>query len=161
MSYSPNRPWQRPTPVTRTDFLPLYLPRPVVPVEVVCGPPGSGKSTYVAVHASPDDLVLDVDVMAANLCGCEIYHADYNARIEAIRARNLVLRRLGKPIARKKVWLIVTAGAPYERDHWAAAYGPPTIMPTSKAECIARINADGRRPHEAKRRAIEAVREWE
>ncbi|WP_156759556.1 AAA family ATPase [Microbacterium karelineae] len=36
-------------------------------VHIVCGPPCAGKSTYVAEHAEPDDVVLDWDGIVTDL----------------------------------------------------------------------------------------------
>ncbi|MCB2007567.1 MAG: HNH endonuclease, partial [Rhodoferax sp.] len=67
----------------RAAVLPNFLPASTVPVVVVCGPPGSGKSTYAQDHASPSDLVIDVDVIAARLSGKPLYHASHDERMMA------------------------------------------------------------------------------
>jgi 5-methylcytosine-specific restriction protein A len=145
----------------RVALLPDWLPSPTVPVVVVCGPPGSGKSTYVAGLAGASDLVLDVDDMAAKISGKPLYHASFDERMLAIRERNTRLASLGKPVPFTKVWLIVSAGTPHKRAFWTAKYGELVQMPTSTSECINRINADQRRPTEARQRAIEVVRAWQ
>lgn len=145
----------------RAALLPEWLPSPSVPVVVVCGPPGSGKSTYVEGLAAASDLVLDVDVMAAMISRKPLYHASHDDRMMAIRERNTRLASLGKPVPFTKVWLIVTAGTPHQRAFWSAKYGELVQMPTSKSECINRIHADPRRPTEARQRAIMAVHAWQ
>ena len=145
----------------RVALLPDWLPSPTVPVVVVCGPPGSGKSTYVAGLAVASDLVLDVDDMAAKISGKPLYHANYDERMMAIRERNTRLASLGKPVPFTKVWLIVTAGTPHQRAFWSAKYGELVQMSTSIAECLKRIQADLRPPPEARQRAIEAVHTWQ
>lgn len=142
------------------SMLPDWLPVPSVPVVVVCGPPGSGKSTYVVGLAAVGDLVLDIDEMAAKISGKPLYHASYDERMLAIRDRNTLLGSLGKPVPFAKVWLIVTAGTPRQRAFWRAKYGELIQMATPLTECIDRVNADDRRPTEAKQRAIEAIRAW-
>ena len=42
------------------------------PVTVVCGPPGSGKSTHVDGHKQPGDLVVDIDALYVALTGLEL-----------------------------------------------------------------------------------------
>src|SRR5690606_21260798 len=58
---------------SRTSYAPEWLPPPLVPVVVVCGPPASGKSTYVAERATDADLVLDADAIACRMTGKPIY----------------------------------------------------------------------------------------
>jgi len=55
----------------------------------------------------------------------------------------------------------VTAGTPHQRAFWSAKYGELVQMSTSIAECLKRIQADLRRPPEARQRAIEAVHTWQ
>lgn len=42
-------------------------PHPPCVITLVCGPPGSGKSTYVRAHKKHDDLVLDMDYLYQGL----------------------------------------------------------------------------------------------
>lgn len=144
-----------------TQFEPAWLPDATVPVVVVCGPPGSGKSAYVEERAAPDDLVLDVDVIAAELFGLPIYHANKEQRLAAIRYRNKILAGLAdKQCGYRKAWLIVTAGTPEKREFWRCKYGEPVILDVPKAKCVQRVKRDVRRPDESKRLAFEAVERW-
>jgi 5-methylcytosine-specific restriction protein A len=43
---------------------PELLPKPTCKVWLICGPPASGKSTYVRANASKGDIVIDVDAIA-------------------------------------------------------------------------------------------------
>lgn len=49
-------------------------------ITFVCGPPGSGKTTYCQTHSSGFDLVWDLDVIAAGLN--PFYAKNYNRPIE-------------------------------------------------------------------------------
>lgn len=144
------------------QFEPEWLPQSVVPVIVVCGPPGSGKSTYVQQRAIPDDLVIDVDVIASKLYKLPIYHATFDQRMVAIRFRNKLLASLAdKSCGYRKAWLIVTAGREDKRAFWRRKYGDRiVIMATPKMQCIDRVRNDERRPEGAKRRAVEAIYAW-
>ncbi|MFM2059030.1 MAG: hypothetical protein RLY71_3415 [Pseudomonadota bacterium] len=145
------------------SMMPKWLPAPAVPVTVVCGPPGSGKSTYVREHAGPNDLVIDVDEIAAELTRKPLYHATREEVMGAIRVRNKRLADLAdKNSGIDRAWLVVTAGHPDQREFWREKLSAQVhVMTTSKPECIARINRDERRPAAAKVRQIDTVYRWE
>jgi 5-methylcytosine-specific restriction protein A len=145
----------------RVSAEPDWLPESTVPVVVVCGPPGSGKSTYVQKRAATTDLVLDVDVIAAELFGQPLYYATKEQRLAAVRYRNKMLASLAdKECGYPKVWLIAMAGTPDRREFWRRKYGDLVIMDTPKDECIQRVILDERRTAEAKRDAQVAIRQW-
>lgn len=145
----------------QVELLPNWLPEPLMPVVVICGPPGSGKSTYALKIAAPLDLIIDVDDLASKISGKPIYHATVRERMLAIRDRNTLLAGLDRAPEITKVWLIVTAGKPVEREFWRRRYIDLVVMPTSPSECIARINKDDRRPQAEKQAAIAAVNRWQ
>lgn len=141
--------------------LPEWLPSSLIPVIVVCGPPGSGKSAYVNQHAEATDLVLDIDVMAAQHWGKPLYHATEAERIAMVRVRNALLAALARPGMKwRRAWLIVTAGTPGMREFWRRKYGELVTMSTAREECIARIEQDTRRPARSRAAAIEVARGW-
>jgi 5-methylcytosine-specific restriction protein A len=143
--------------------LPEWLPKPLIQIIAVCGPPGSGKSTYVRERASPADLVLDTDEIAAWATGKPIYEASAEDRDGAIRYRNTMLARLGRERdagTYSKCWLIVTAATPRARQFWASYASKLVTLNPGTDECIRRINADDRRPAHVKRASIEGVRQW-
>lgn len=141
---------------------PTWLKRPTIPVMVVCGAPGSGKSYYVTQHAGQRDLVLDLDVIAAELFKLPLYRASYEQMMVAMRYRNSMLSSLaGRDAGYVKAWLIVTAGSPAKRAFWRDQYGAElVVMPTSKAECVERIKQDARRVGSDVTRLIDAVYQW-
>ncbi len=143
-------------------YQPEWLPMPRVPVQAVCGPPGSGKSTYVRERAQPGDLVLDVDEIAVELTRKPLYHATSDEVAAALRVRNKRLADLAAvDCPYPRAWLIVTGSTPEVRDFWARKLGRPVhVLTTTKAEWMERIRADPRRPPAAQRAAIEAVLRW-
>src|SRR5215207_611442 len=84
-----------------------------IPVILVCGPPASGKSTYVATHKADGDKVIDLDECKVKVGGVpwdtrgEIFH-------KAIAYRDAMIRGL-KDKHSGKAWLIVAAPALAER----------------------------------------------
>jgi shikimate kinase len=143
--------------------MPFFLPRPCIPVTVVCGRPGSGKSTYVAKLAAPTDQVIDLDEITASISGLPIYHnSNKTSYAKALNLRNKQLAALSMPTRYTRCWLIASGMTIHERIFWhLKTNGDVVIMKTPLEECLSRIQADPRRPREAKLRQIEAARKWE
>ena len=142
------------------SYFPEWLPESSVPVTVVCGPPGSGKSTYVRQRAKSSDLVIDLDDIAARAHGLPIYHASVDQLRSAVRARNAMLAGLKDGHSYIAAWLIVSGEQAEHQAFWRRKYGTVVVLDTPADECIRRIEADTRRPQAAKERAISAVRGW-
>lgn len=150
-------------PLGYSIYRPDWIAVPRVPVVIVCGPPGSGKSTYVAQHAQPGDMVLDLDVMASRISGRPIYMHDSKDRDAAIMERNRLLDGLSRPgcdIA--KCWLIVTGEKVSQRLWWKQKLNAElVVMSTPKEECRRRIEDDGRRPAQVKSRHLQSLAAWQ
>ena len=130
-----------------------------IPLTIVCGAPGSGKSSYVQQHAGPHDIIIDLDVIKAELAGARIYSAEPRWTGPALEERNRMLRSLVTATA-PRAWFIVSAPEPVEQRWWQARLGGEVhVMSTDEAECIARINADHRRIGH-RDRMVERCREW-
>lgn len=75
-------------------------------VFLVCGPPGSGKTTYVRKHREPRDLTFDLDVVIAGMTELPLYK-----RVEGVLDFALDMRRGFFTAALKRsgiraVWII-------------------------------------------------------
>lgn len=127
---------------------PTGLPRSAVPLTIVCGPPGSGKTTFVEDRAHPGDVVIDLDEICARLSGRPWYRSGPEWIDPALKERNRMLRGLAK--ARSTVqgaWFIVGAPTAEEREAWAVMLGAQAVivLETPPVLCTARIRADERR----------------
>lgn len=134
-----------------------------VPLCMVCGPPGSGKSTYVQRHKGGGDMVIDLDTIASKLSG-QPPHAWDRARWldPALRRRNAMLGSLsGDRLHCSHAWFIVGAPSAEERQWWHDKLRPARIvvLVVSDEVCLARLSAD---PARIARRGEQsaAVHDW-
>ncbi len=130
-----------------------------VPVMLVCGPPASGKSTYVRDNLEPGDTVIDFNVIRKKLGGVK-WDQCPDIRRQAFARRARMLKGL-RDRRRGRCWFIVTAPTQAERDTWVDALGDATlvVMDTPKQVCIDRILADPERRPQADS-MIAAVNRW-
>jgi 5-methylcytosine-specific restriction endonuclease McrA len=105
-----------------------FLPKPRIPVTVVCGPPGSGKSTYVMEHAGQNDLIIDLDVIKAQLSGAPIYTAGQGWTSLALEQRNNMLKALATDTAHERCWFIVSAPTQDERETWCSKLNAALVL---------------------------------
>lgn len=117
-------------------------------VTVVSGPPCSGKSTYVAEHAEPGDVVVDVDLIA-HAFGYPTEHLDWSdteqhpARTAALIARASVLKAVRAGRIDGRVWVIDAAGRVVDELRGVLIDSMVDLDPGRDA-CLARARADGR-----------------
>lgn len=93
---------------------------------VVCGPPGAGKTTYVAEHAEAVDVVIDLDALALALMRPGERPATpgaYPAHVRhvAIGAREEAIRRAVRLREAVTVWLVHALPAAAELADYRAA----------------------------------------
>lgn len=120
-------------------------------LHVVTGPPCSGKSTYIAEHASPDATVIDLDAMAEAL-GYPGSHVDWGeetphpARVAAMIARaSLVKAALtGKIVG--EVWLTDAVVSAVAQARYAAVDSDLVSLDPGLDVCRERAARDHRSP---------------
>lgn len=129
-----------------------------IPLTILCGPPCSGKTTYIANHAGPHDTVIDLDTIAAELSPGYIHWTGAltsHLLNQAIRVRNAMLGSLEHK-SRGKAWFIVSAPTKAERDWWQAKLNAKVILLHPGAEECKRRAIQRGTPN-----AIKGVDAWE
>jgi len=131
-----------------------------IPVLLIAGPPGSGKTTYAHEIKRPDDLIIDLDDIAEAIGG-QRWTGDLSVVRRALDERDRMLMALHKP-RKGRCILIITGSTPTERMAWMQRLGMRArlvVMQTSAAECLRRIKAEPARVHAVNRQA-EVIRAW-
>ncbi|AGT09974.1 HNH nuclease [Paracoccus aminophilus JCM 7686] len=132
-----------------------------IPLTIVCGPPASGKTTWVQERAGSGDKVIDLDEIKVRVGGVR-YDQRTGIFRKAMAYRDMMIRSLADDVS-GKAWLIVTAPTKAERLMWVEAMGPRSelmVIDAPEASCIERIRADAERA-EVAAALIAAVRRWE
>jgi 5-methylcytosine-specific restriction protein A len=140
--------------------IPQGMKPSAVPVILIAGPPGSGKTTHAHAIARQGDTIIDLDDIVERICGHR-WTSDIPTVGKALAERDAILCGLHAKRG-NRVILIVTGKTPDERTAWMQALGQRArlhVMQTGAAECIRRIKADPARAHSAARQ-IEAVKAW-
>ena len=141
--------------------LPQWMPRPVKPLVVVCGPPRAGKNTYITEHADPNDLILDLDMLAQEK-GIARERNRSKAEINTlIRERNSRLADFcrGKT-EHPKCWMISTAGSFRQRKFWRELGAELVVINPGVTICKQRIMEDTRKEEYVKQIRMRAVDNW-
>lgn len=126
---------------------PAWFRPVVVPLTIVCGPPASGKTTYVETHKAAGDLVIDLDAIAMRAHGVRAAFINTEQLIGCIKIRNEMLGDLMREKAKgtcNRAWLIASEAKPHRRQWWADVVKPGQIVviETPADECIRRARAD-------------------
>jgi hypothetical protein len=129
--------------------IPHFIRPSAVPVFLVCGPPGAGKSTLVRKRAYPADVIVDFDTYL-KAAGGQKWDTDPAKVKQAFAARDDVLRSLATR-DRGRAWVIAIAPSRAERLAWQTALRRVSILmlDVPADTCKARIRADAERTHAA------------
>jgi shikimate kinase len=120
-----------------------FIRKPAIPVTIVCGPAGSGKSTYVRNHAGSNDVVIDFDDIRSRLSGTGVHEQDSTWTKATLLERNRILRSLADDDQHDRAWFIVGAPEHEERELWKRKLSADVVLLDTPLDvCIQRINND-------------------
>lgn len=146
---------------------PRSMRRSVIPLTVVCGPPGAGKTTLIARFRRPEDLVMDLEDYKARVAGLPLYHADHGATVrDALRKRNWDLLALCEPDVQARkgwrhAWLSSWEERASDRNWWRDVAGARVVLVLPPIEeCIRHVRENPLRPPESIAEGVECVRTW-
>lgn len=109
-------------------------------VTVICGPPGAGKTTYVAERAKRGDLILDLDKVFEAISGLPLYDKPDELAPFAWQVRDAILDRLARPSRIASAWIITGGSRRNDRDQFAIRFRAEiVILDTPAEECKRRL----------------------
>ncbi len=123
------------------------LRKSTVQTTIVGGPPGAGKSTYVAAQFKPGDILVDVDALFVALSGLPMYDSRRTVLLPFVfEARHAILLRLSRTSQVRRAWIVTTESDARKLRSMSDDLGAALVVLAVPAnECIARIAADARR----------------
>tara|TARA_B100001741_G_C16434587_1_gene542603 strand:+ start:432 stop:962 length:531 start_codon:yes stop_codon:yes gene_type:complete len=127
------------------SFHPQWLPKSNIPVTLVCGPPASGKTTYVKENMSEGDIVIDTDAIASEGLEDTVHDWSRDNLSEVIRKRNAMIAELHREEVAGRAWLICCEPDPGHRQWWVdkIGVGRVVVIETAAGVCEQRIQAGG------------------
>jgi hypothetical protein len=135
--------------------------RPICRVILVCGPPASGKSTYVRVNAKTGDTVIDLDEIAAYFGLRRGWPSTHFALV--FREWGSRLRALAQLGPNDVAWVVMGAPRREQREYWMRALGVRSsdlvMLSATREELFERVKADPERSR-IRSEQVMAIRNW-
>jgi predicted kinase len=113
---------------------------------LVCGPPGSGKTTYVRERLNRGDLIVDLDDIWSAFTGQQKGDHPDGLLPYICEARDAVLKKWGQN-RRTDIWFIHSAASRRKRRAVRRMFGADVVvLETTPNECVRRATEQGRDP---------------
>ena len=123
------------------------LPKPSCRVMLICGPPASGKSTYVRAHAHPEDIVVDFDLIARERGFVRPWPQHHVPSL--LLERNERLAALCSEPPDRTAWVILCAPTQALREWWIHTLGvrpgDMVLLNPGRRELVRRVVNDPER----------------
>ncbi|KKM86810.1 hypothetical protein LCGC14_1275310 [marine sediment metagenome] len=115
-------------------------------ITIVCGPPGSGKNTWIDKHRKHGDVVIDLDTITAALTGLPLYEKPAGLLDYMIAVKDAAIALLRKSSA-GRAWVITGGATEGEREKYKRMCGADQVvmLAVDPQECLKRIRGDPRR----------------
>jgi 5-methylcytosine-specific restriction endonuclease McrA len=139
------------------------FPQPLArPLTVIAGPPGAGKTLFVSRQAKPGELVVDLDVIKAELSGLPLYGAEHEEwRERAMRERNKRLVGLCYPDCRyPAAWLISSLPLASDRRWWKDLGARVFLLRPTVEKTLANLAMDKRRSEARRAEHMRVAVDW-
>lgn len=124
---------------------------------VVCGPPCSGKSTYVKEHFVPGDLLCDLDLLWSAVSGEPDHSGNWGGRVDLLLDFREAFISRAQSYADGTAYIIACTISP-ALDALLPDDAEVVCMDASEAECLRRLDRDGTRVD--KERWRELIAAW-
>lgn len=129
---------------------------PLSKITLICGPPGSGKTTYVRKNARRGDLIFDLDWIWQSISGLPYLDKPDSLKPFVFCIRDAIYQRLTEESDLERAWIIVGAPTADERESLSERFKAEVILLKVPLDiCIQRIQNDEKRPNSA-----EIIRPW-
>ncbi len=130
--------------MSNINWWPQDINPSIIPLTIMCGPPGSGKSS--SVKYSKSKLVIDFADIKSSVSGMGLYEAGDDYLSETIEQRNILLRKLSTYEYKSAVF-ITNAPLYSTRKYWADLLNPQNVIvkAVSKDVCLDRISKQASR----------------
>ena len=114
-------------------------------INIVYGPPASGKTTYVLNNKTENTLIYDFDKLMRDISGLEIYERNENIISYLVDFREQIVKSLKSETRFDEAWLIIS----YPKIEFVQMLDGLSIdyhlMNTDKETCKQRIDVDNDR----------------